>query len=44
MPSDASYTSKMRPLISIVIPNYNGVLFVEKALKALLIRITRIKK
>jgi len=36
MPSQASYTSKMNPLISIVIPNYNGVLFVEEALESAL--------
>lgn len=36
MPSDASYTSKMNPLISIVIPNYNGILFVEGAIDSAL--------
>ena len=33
---EASYTSKMNPLISIVIPNHNGVLFVAEAVKSVL--------
>lgn len=36
MASEASYTSKMDPLISIVIPNYNGALFVTEALESAL--------
>ena len=36
MPCGAGYTSKMNPLISIVIPNYNGLLFVEEAVESVL--------
>jgi glycosyltransferase involved in cell wall biosynthesis len=36
MSPDTSYTSKMNPLISIVIPNYNSILFIAEALESAL--------